>query len=164
MPSLPPAKVRAVRNMIPALFSLITLLGCQEEVPEFCLERADDIDCDGVPDDQDRCPASPMGDPTDRSGCTEGQAAGCSVTAVEPADNERLESPARFRWAGDCDVYLLQFSDDPSFPVAATRTGVRTTAIEVVAPGSEQYWRVVGGLQGSSAGALTPPREVRRWK
>jgi hypothetical protein len=76
----------------------------------------------------------------------------------------RLEAPARFRWSGDCEVYLLQFSDDPEFPAGATRTAVRTDVQEVTASGTESYWRVVGGMSGSSSGAHTPVREVKRWR
>jgi len=86
------------------------------------------------------------------------------VRPIEPEDGARLKAPARFRWTGDCDVWLLQFSDDPDFPAGATRTVVRTEASEVTAEGTEKYWRVVGGREGSSAGASTPPREVKRWR
>jgi len=140
------------------------LMGCGDSLPEYCEARADDPDCDGVPDAWDQCPNSPIGDPTDRLGCSEGQAARCSVRPVEPDDNARLEAPARFRWTGDCDVWLLQFSDDPEFPAGATRTALHTEASEVTASGTEEYWRVVGGRDGSSAGATTPPRKVKKWR
>ena len=84
------------------------------------------------------------------------------MTAIEP-DAYIVENPGRFRWAGDCDVYLLQFSDDPEFPPGATRTAMRTTAMEVVTEGSESFWRVVGGLYGGSSAAQTPPRAVK-WR
>lgn len=149
------------------MFILLSILltGCADNsLPEYCEGRSDDPDCDGVPDEWDQCPNSAIGDPTDRLGCSEGQAARCSVQLIEPEDNKRLDSPARFRWSGDCDVYLLQFSDDPDFPAGATRTALRTAASEVVVEGTEQYWRVVGGRDGSSAGATTPVREVKRWR
>ena len=70
----------------------------------------------------------------------------------------------RFRWSGSCEVWLLQFSEDPSFPAGATRTVVRTTDKQVEAEGSEGYWRVVGGNHGVSAGATSPPRQIGRWR
>jgi hypothetical protein len=146
------------------LIALLLLPACKEELPEWCLSRADDADCDGSPDAWDRCPESPFGDSTDRLGCTEGQAARCSISPVEPDNKAKLDSPATFRWAGDCDVYLLQFSDDPAFPPGGTRTALKTTGKEVSADGTEAYWRVVGGLTGSSSGAQTPPREIKKWR
>jgi len=147
------------------LIAILLLPGCQkEEIPEWCVDRADDADCDGTPDAWDRCAESPLGDPTDRMGCSEGQAARCAVSPVEPEDNEKLDTPTTFRWAGDCDVYLLQFSDDPAFPAGLTRTAVKTAGKEVTAEGTEAYWRVVGGLYGASAGAQTPPREIKKWR
>ncbi len=151
---------------MPAVLTLIPilLLACSPDPPEYCVDRADDADCDGVPDAWDQCNNTAWGDPADRVGCSEGQAAGCSVRLVEPDDGARLEAPARFRWSGDCEVYLLQFSDDPEFPAGATRTAVRTDVQEVTASGTESYWRVVGGMSGSSSGAHTPVREVKRWR
>lgn len=152
---------------VPAVFILIPILlaACGgETTPEYCLDRADDPDCDGVPEVWDRCPGTAVGDPADRLGCSEGQVAGCSVRLVEPDDGARLTAPARFRWSGDCDVWLLQFSDDPDFPAGATRTAVRTDASQADASGDEKYWRVVGGVDGVSAGAYSPHREVKRWR
>lgn len=141
---------------------LVALLACRPSAePAWCVDRADDADCDGVPDATDQCPATDPEVLTDRLGCSERQTAGCIVTPVSPADGERPGEPARFRWSGDCHRYLLQFSDDPAFPAAGTRTAVRTEAQEVVATGEERYWRVVGGMDGRSTGFATDPREIR---
>jgi len=148
------------------VFILLSLFltGCGDSIPEYCEARADDPDCDGVPDAWDQCPNTLIGDATNRLGCSEGQAARCSVRPVEPEDRARLKAPARFRWTGDCDVWMLQLSDDPDFPAGATRTAIRTSASEVLITGEEKYWRVVGGREGSSAAASTPPREVKKWR
>ncbi len=147
------------------MLALLVLLlsGCASDVPDWCAGRADDGDCDGVPDIADQCPASPVGELTNRQGCTEAEAAGCSVRLLSPDDRERAHGATLFRWEGDCDVYLLQFAEDPAFPAGATRTALRTTATEAAVEASEPYWRVVGGLHGVSTGAATPPREVR-WR
>lgn len=139
---------------------LAALVGCSQ-IPPYCKDRADDVDCDGIPDANDRCADSPLESPTDRLGCTENQAAGCSVSLVRPDDRENVKGEVAFRWTGDCDTYLLQFAEDPAFPAAATRTAIRTEAREVMATGSERYWRVVGGRTGSSAGFSTPARRIK---
>ena len=142
------------------LILLILVLGaCSRDV---CADRADDGDCDGVPDAWDRCLQSEAG-LVDRVGCTEGQAAGCHVLASSPEDGERVDGSARLRWSGDCEVYLVQLSDDPAFPPAATRTVARTRDLEATVAGEERYWRVQGGLSGSPAGASTEPRQLR-WR
>ncbi len=141
------------------------LAACGGEVsPEYCQGRADDPDCDGVPEDWDRCPETALGEATDRLGCSERQVAGCSVALLEPDDGARLSAPARFRWNGDCDIWLLQFSDDPSFPAGATRTAARTEAHQVDASGSETYWRVLGGMSGTSSGVASESRAIIRWR
>jgi hypothetical protein len=142
---------------------VIWLLAACSRGPAFCAERADDADCDGVPDAADRCPESEEGAWKDRLGCTEAQAAGCSTALLSPEDRDRVTGPALFRWEGDCEHYLLQLSDDPAFPAAATRTAVRTAATEATASGNERYWRVTGGLRGSSSGAASEARELR-WR
>lgn len=138
------------------------LLACRPETaPEYCLERADDADCDGVPDGIDHCPATELEALTDRAGCSERQAAGCMVTPAFPADRAKWSEDLHFRWSGDCDVYLLQLSDDPDFPPGATRTALRTTAQEARVTGTERYWRVVGADDGHSVGWTTDVRELR---
>ncbi len=151
-----------VRLLLPILL-ICGEAGCGNRQPDWCRDRADDADCDGVPDSSDRCVETPDGASTDRVGCSQNQAAGCAVEAIEPKTREKLEGDARFRWSGDCDVYLLQLSDDPAFPAGATRTALRTEASEVSASGDETWWRVVGGLDGASAGYSTPAREIR-WR
>ena len=151
---------------MPILFAMLTVIGCngQNQTPDWCADRADDSDCDGVPTDWDQCPETVNGAPTDRLGCSEAQAAGCGVSLVEPDNKARLTAPARFRWSGDCDVWLLQMSNDPTFPAGATQTVVRTTDSEVLAEGSLDYWRVVGGKTGVSSGVESEVREVKRWR
>lgn len=143
---------------------LLFFVGCGSAGSDWCEERTDDGDCDGVPDDWDQCSETPADALTDSRGCSATQTAGCTVQALSPEEGAVLESPARFRWSGSCEVWLLQFSEDPSFPAGATRTVVRTTDKQVEAEGSEGYWRVVGGNHGVSAGATSPPRQIGRWR
>jgi hypothetical protein len=118
---------------------------------------AGDEDCDGVPDEADRC-AHSNGEPTDAGGCTDDQMAGCAVVADSPPDRSSVRGP--FAWHGTCDVYLLQFSDDATFPAGRTRTAARTTETTWTASSTERFWRVVGGRTGSSRGFTTEPREL----
>jgi hypothetical protein len=106
----------------------------------------------------DHCPSS-LYAPTDAVGCTEDQAAGCTVAIVQPEPGFVTEGETLFTWTGTCDVYLIQFAYDPSFPPGLTRS-VRTTVTEVALPGDERYWRVVGGKTGGSTGVATPAREI----
>lgn len=140
---------------------LALVVACREGPSSVCADRVDDADCDGVPDPGDRCPRTGSGELTDRLGCSETEAAGCTVRLVSPGAGERVSAPTQFRWEGTCEVYLLQLSDDPAFPPAGTRTALRTEGLAAVADGTERYWRVVGGLRGSSAGAASPGWEVR---
>jgi hypothetical protein len=150
------------------LLSTILLAGfvvsaCERGQADHCVERADDYDCDGVPDAADFCPGTAQDVLTDRVGCSENQSAGCDVQALAPDDGARVTGPAAFRWLGDCEVYLLQFSDDPDFPPGATRTAARTTGQEHAVTADEMWWRVVGGNHGKSTGAHTEGRELR-WR
>ncbi|MCB9792483.1 MAG: hypothetical protein H6741_07110 [Alphaproteobacteria bacterium] len=142
------------------LLPLLLLSACSGDP---CASREDDRDCDGVPDALDRCESTPQGALSDRQGCSEAQAAGCAVLLQGPDDGARVKGEATVRWSGDCEVYLVQLSDDEAFPAGATRTAARTTAFEARVRGEERYWRVVGGLEGRSAGAATPPRRIR-WR
>ncbi len=126
-----------------------------------CAQRADDADCDGVPDAADRCPNTAADQLTDRLGCSGTQAAGCSARLVAPEDGARPEGAALFRWESDCDISLLQFSDDPSFPAGATTTAARTHGIEAVVEAAGAYWRVQAGLHGSTAPAPPPHPEQK---
>ncbi len=137
------------------------LTACSGEDPDWCAEREDDGDCDGVPDASDRCPNSATDQYTDRLGCTPTQASGCSIRALAPADGASSEGEILFRWETDCDITLLQFSDDPGFPSGATTTRIRTTATEYATEPGGLYWRLEAGLNGSSAGATTPPRALQ---
>lgn len=139
---------------------LFLIVGCGDGVPRWCDERADDADCDGVPDAADRCADSVLEAPVDRRGCTEAQAAGCTVVAAFPDDGAMVSGKPLFAWAGDCDVYRLELSDDPTFPPAATRTAARTGALEITTSGTERFWRVVGARTGGTSGAATEPREI----
>ncbi len=140
------------------MIALFYLLACGDPVPAFCRERADDADCDGVPDAADLCPNSGLGALHDAVGCTDAQAAGCSVELLTPEDGVTIQGETRFAWLGTCDAYSLQFADDPAFPPGATRTAVNTAATEVISSGRERYWRVVGGQHGASMGFAAPPR------
>lgn len=122
--------------------------------------RGDDVDCDGVPDLADHCPDSDPKALHDAAGCTEAQAAGCTVELLAPADRASVVGQTRFAWNGTCEEYLLQFSNDPAFPAGASRTAARTEGTEVIAGGRERYWRVVGGLHGSSNGFAAGPRAI----
>lgn len=143
-------------------FLLLLTTGCSEDTPpDWCIDRPGDADCDGTPDTEDQCDATPYNSLVDRRGCSENQAAGCNVTLSSPEDGERIKDDSIFRWQGNCEVYLLQFSDDPSFPLTATHTVARTNAKEVQAQAQGEWWRVVGGLKGSSAGKSTEARRIR---
>jgi len=149
-------------DLDPHLSPLLLVLGlsCSGGDPDWCASRTDDADCDGVPDASDRCPNSASEQPTDRLGCSPSQAAGCSVRALAPDDGQARDETVLFRWETDCDVTLLQFSDDPDFPAGATTTAVRTQATEVAVAPSGTWWRLQAGLTGSSTGAITPARSV----
>ncbi len=142
--------------MLPTLL-LGLWAGCSTD-PANCRGRADDADCDGVPDAVDRCPDTPVGVTKDRDGCSDAQAVGCTVQATFPGDGATVAGSPLFAWTGTCDVYLLQFSDDVTFPAGGTRTALRTTSTDVVSDGTERFWRVVGGLSGSSRQASSAPR------
>lgn len=143
------------------LFALaVGLTGCAKDgPPAYCEGRADDPDCDGVPTELDRCAETAFDARTNALGCSEAQSANCSVVLVSPEPGG--DATGAFRWNGDCDVYLLQFNDDPTFPTATTRTAARATGLAVSAAGTEKYWRVQGGQQGNSAGYATEPRIVK---
>lgn len=140
------------------VIALSYLVACGDPLPAYCRGRVDDADCDGVPDGVDLCPGSDAGALHDAAGCTEAQAAGCTVELSTPEDGAALQGETRFAWLGTCDAYALQFADDPSFPPGATRTAANTEATEVIASGRERYWRVVGGQHGASMGYAAPPR------
>jgi hypothetical protein len=126
---------------------------------------AGDQDCDGVPDEADLCAGSnedqAIAEPTDAAGCTDDQIARCTVALDSPGPDASAAGSTAFAWHGTCDVYLLQFSDDATFPAGRTRTEIRTTKQTWVATGTERWWRVVGGRMGSSHGFTTEPREIR---
>ena len=129
---------------------------------------AGDEDCDGVPDEADRCAESnedqTKAEPTDAAGCTDDQMARCTVALDAPPPGGMAAGGATsFAWQGTCDVYLLQFSDDATFPAGRTRTEIRTAERTWVATSTERWWRVVGGRTGSSRGFTTEPREIR-WR
>jgi hypothetical protein len=139
---------------------LLWLLACAPE--RTC---AGDEDCDGVPDVADRCAGSnferAIAEPTDAAGCTDDQMARCVAELDRPPSAASARGPTTFGWHGTCDVYLLQFSDDAAFPVARTRTEIRTAREEWTTTSTARWWRVVGGRTGSSRGFTTEPREIR---
>lgn len=141
----------------PALFAT----ACDENAPpDWCLDRQGDADCDGTPDTEDQCDGTPYNSLVDRRGCLESQVAGCSVSVVGATGPQLAASDGFFRWEGNCDVYLLQFSNDPDFPLTETITAVRTEGLEVQSATRGEWWRVVGGLRGSASGAATEPRRI----
>lgn len=143
---------------------LFLALACaRQTAPAWCVDRSGDADCDGIADARDRCPETTSGALTDAVGCSDNQAAGCTVTLESPEDNDKLKGTGTFSWRGSCDVYLLQFSDDPGFAAGATRTADRTTATSLETTQTEEHWRVVGGLEGSARAFSTQPRRVR-WR
>ena len=141
---------------------LLWLLAC---APAGRTCPAGDEDCDGVPDEADRCAGSnqdqTIAEPTDAAGCTDDQMARCTVALDAPPAHGTKAGSATFAWHGTCDVYLLQFSDDATFPAGRTRTEIRTAEQAWAATSSERWWRVVGGRTGSSHGFTTEPRELR---
>lgn len=139
---------------------VLLLLWACETVPDWCTGRGDDADCDGTPDMQDRCDGTTLGSLVDRRGCSEEQAAGCSVHIQLPEDRAQLSKPSVFRWEGSCEHYLLQFSDDPDFTPLNSQTLYRGVATEVHVTPTARWWRVVGGNQGASSGFSTPPRRL----
>ena len=124
-----------------------------------------DEDCDGVPDDADRCAGSneetAVAEPTDAAGCTDDQMARCTVALDQPLHGTRAIGDTTFSWHGTCDVYLLQFSDEPTFLAGRTRTEIRTAEHAWTTTDAGRWWRVVGGRTGSSHGFTTDPREIR---
>ena len=140
---------------------LLWLLAC---APAGRTCPAGDEDCDGVPDEADRCAGSnedqPVAEPTDAAGCTDDQMARCTVALDGPGHGASAFGSTTFVWHGTCDVYLLQFSDDATFPSGRTRTEIRTAQQAWVAASTERWWRVVGGRTGSSRGFTTEPREI----
>jgi hypothetical protein len=164
-PALPPWRLTAGRLARCAVACLGVACGSPDGLPEYCAERADDGDCDGTPDSLDQCPGSELEQLTDARGCTSNQRAGCSVVLKTPTEGERLDAEREvvYRWTGDCDIYLVQLSNDPSFPPGATSTVARAVELQAEADGGGAYWRVVGGLYGRPDGYATPAREVR-WK
>lgn len=149
-----------MRALVP--FALVFLAAaCDENVPpEWCVERQGDADCDGTPDTEDQCDGTPYNSLVDRRGCLESQVAGCAVSLLTATAPTTPNSDGFFRWDGNCDVYLLQFSDDPEFPLTATTTAVRTESLEVQSTRHGAWWRVVGGMRGSASGAATEPRRI----
>jgi hypothetical protein len=148
---------------MPVLLLIAALIGCGAKT--LCDDRADDGDCDGVPDATDLCGATVQG-LVDRRGCADNERAGCVVLAEEPTDGARAKDEAQARWSGTCDMYLLQVSDDPDFPPGATRTVARTSgeaATLTPSAAEEGYWRVQGGVRGETASFSTPPRKIR-WR
>jgi hypothetical protein len=140
---------------------LLWLLAC---APAGRTCPAGDADCDGVPDAADRCPGSnaeqAIAEPTDAAGCTDDQMARCTVALDQPLHSASASGSATFAWHGTCDVYLLQFSDEPTFPAGRTRTEIRTAQRAWAGAGTERWWRVVGGRTGSSRGFTSEPREI----
>lgn len=132
-----------------------------DATPEWCENRTGDADCDGTPDTEDQCDGTPLNSLVDRRGCLESQVAGCSVTLLEATGATTPGGDGFFRWNGNCDIYLLQFSDDAAFPLTATVTSVRTERLEVQSPTRGAWWRVVGGLHGVASGATTAPRRIQ---
>lgn len=156
-----------IRTPTATLVWLALMSGCAPGLPEFCADRDDDGDCDGVPDLYDQCPGTDFETLTDARGCSASERAGCSATLKTPVEREKLD-PTRqvvFRWSGDCDLYLVQLSTTPAFLPGDTFTAARVVELQAQTDVRDDmpYWRVVGGLEGREAGYSTPAREIR-WK
>lgn len=130
-----------------------------ETVVAGCPDRVDDADCDGRPDDLDLCPDSAPG-PTDASGCSDNQAAGCAVDGLNVALAGSGGPERTFTWEGDCDQWMLQFSPDADFLAGRTTTALRTTVHQAEAVPTGAWWRVVGGKDGSSRVASSTPQPL----
>lgn len=139
--------------------STLLLAACGD--PGACPERAGDSDCDGVPDVRDFCSGTDPEALHDAAGCSDAQSAGCRVELLAPEDGADVLPEDRFGWNGDCDVWLVEFSDDAAFAPARTRVALRTQATESMIVAPERYWRVTGGRYGRSAGVSSPVRERR---
>ena len=156
--------MRYLSSMNTLSFLLIISACSVNKTPEYCTARAGDMDCDGVEDAVDMCQGTAFGLLTDATGCSSEQLAKCSIELVSPSSSrsEQISKSKEitFRWDGTCDLYHLQFSNDATFPPAATRTRVRTRDNEATTIVAEDYWRVWGGMEGNSHGAHTPAREL----
>lgn len=140
---------------------LLVLLSCGDAsspmAPDPCPGRADDADCDGVPDGRDLCPASPTGF-TDAAGCAEAQEAGCRVgeLRLSPLGEGRW----RLLWEGDCAAWVVQSSPDAAFLPGRSRMITRTSLgmAEVALPPG--WVRVLGGQEGNARAAASAPQAV----
>lgn len=143
---------------------LLLATGCgQDKTPEYCLNRSMDPDCDGIELMFDQCGGSDFGVRTDARGCSERQTTSCTVDLQSPYNNEKLTAGLStvFRWEGNCEVYLLQFSEDQNFHPASTRTAGRYSELQGEVIADETYWRVVGGMTGESTGVSTTGRLIK---
>ena len=128
-----------------------------------CSENYSDVDCDGVPDERDLCPATPEGELHDAAGCSAAQAATCVASPRWPEKGQVVELDSRdleFRWDGTCDGYLVYLSPDPEFAPADTVVVGRSTSPRLVLTYSRWkevlgerdvellYWQVRGGREG----------------
>ena len=152
---------RGYLYLVPTLL-LILLAACSQEhhpvpVNAGCPDRSDDQDCDGRPDELDLCPDSPPG-PTDASGCSDAQAAGCEIERVEHVLVGDGGPARRFTWQGSCQVWAVQFSPDPDFLAGRTTTAIRTSLQQADLVPAGAWWRVQGGMEGSSRIVSSPPR------
>jgi plastocyanin len=76
----------------------------------------DDGDRDGVPDEQDDCPGTPIGQPKDADGCAIGQRGGLPVALSAPIPNDVITGCFTFAWTTDrAASAVVQVSADGSF-------------------------------------------------
>lgn len=157
------------RSPIPAEAALLLALplaglgGCagdEQELP--CAENYTDLDCDGVPDETDRCPGTPAGELHDAKGCTAAQSASCVASPRFPEPSQEVVLDGRdleLRWDGTCDGYVVYVSPDPGFAPANTVVLSRLTRPRAVLPydtwreylaaseGQPIHWQVRGGKE-----------------
>ncbi|MCK6527431.1 hypothetical protein L6R50_07655 [Myxococcota bacterium] len=138
--------------------------GCAAAVEGLpCAENYPDRDCDGVPDETDRCPGTPAGELHDAKGCTALQSASCVASPRFPEPSQEVDLDGRdleLRWDGTCDGYVVYVSPDPGFAPASTVVLSRLTTPRAVLPyatwkehlaeveGQPVHWQVRGGKEG----------------
>ncbi len=169
-PSAPcPPAVRSLRYAFRVILSIgfLSLLGilggCNEGDSSVCGEEYTDADCDGVPNDRDRCAETPRESLHDAGGCAPTQVTTCVVSPRFPEADQEIDLEGldlQFRWDGTCEGYVLYLSPDSTFPAARTVALARLSQ-PVALLTHEQwtqelreegegplYWQVRGGKEG----------------
>jgi len=138
-----------------------------------CAENYADADCDGVPDETDRCPGTSTGAPHDPSGCEPSQATACVASPEYPLPDQAIGMDGRdleLRWDGTCDGYVVYLSPDAAFPAATTTVLSRVEGRSAVLSytrwnqdlsawdGETLWWQVRGSRDGRET--ASEPRAV----